>query len=86
MSKIEKAIDKFYRKPIPNDITYDEMKRVAEYFGCIVDSKGGRHPFRVVYPKYGTVIPIPVHGKNVKEVYIKELKKLFERIKEEGEK
>lgn len=83
MSRIDKAVEKFYKKPVPNDITYDEMKRVAEYFGCIVDTKGGKHPYRVVYPGNGTVIPIPVHGKTVKEAYISQLKKLFDYIKEE---
>ncbi len=83
MSRIEKAIEKFYKKPVPNDITYDEMKRVAEHFGCIVDKKGGKHPYRVICPMNGTIIPIPVHGKTVKEAYISQLKKLFDCMKEE---
>jgi hypothetical protein len=83
LSRREKAVEKFFRKPVPNDITYDEMERVAKHFGCIVDKKGGKHPYRVVYPKNGTVIPIPVHGKTVKEAYISQLKTLFECIKEE---
>ncbi len=32
MSKVEKDIKKFYRKPVPNDITYEEMERVAELY------------------------------------------------------
>lgn len=83
MSQIEKAIKKFYRKPIPNDISYEEVKRVAEHFGCIVSEKGGRHPLRVVHKESGTIIPIPTHGKTVKEAYIKQLKSLFDMIKEE---
>lgn len=85
MSKVEKVIKKFYRKPIPNDISYEELERVAKYFGCIVDKKGGKHSFRIVHPESGTVIPIPTHGKTVKEAYIKQAKELFDIIKEEKE-
>ncbi len=81
MSKIEKAIQKFYKKPIPNDITFAEMERVAKHFGCIVNNKGGRHSYRVVHLESGTVIPIPVHGSTVEEAYIKQLKGLFDMIK-----
>ncbi len=37
---------------------------------------------KVVHPPSGTVIPIPRHGKAVKEAYIKQLKNLFDQIKE----
>lgn len=80
MSTIEKRLKKFYRKPIPNDITFDEVQSLAEYFGCIV-AGGGNH-MKVVHPASGTVIPIPRHGKTVKEAYIKQLKGLFDTIKE----
>ena len=83
MSRIEKTIKKFYRKPIPNDITYEEMERVAKHFGCIVESKGGRHPLKVIHIPSGTIIPIPTHGSTIKEAYIKQLKDLFDIIKEE---
>lgn len=82
LSKIEKLLEKFYRKPIPNDITYEEVERLASYFGCIVRKSGGRHSFKVAYPKEGIIIPIPVHGNVVKEAYIKQLKDLFDLIKE----
>ena len=80
MSTIEKRLKKFYKKPIPNDITFDEVQSLAEYFGCIVVG-GGSH-MKVVHPDSGTVIPIPRHGKTVKEAYIKQLKTLFDSIKE----
>lgn len=79
MSTIEKRIQKFYRKPIPSDITFDDVKALAEYYGCLVIS-GGNHSKKVVHVPSGTVIPIPMHGKTVKEAYIKELKKLFDNI------
>ena len=39
---------------------------------------------KVVHRASGTVIPIPRHGKAVKEAYIKQLKTLFDSIKEEN--
>ena len=79
MSQIDKLIAKFREKPTRNDITYDEVRRIAKYYGCDVKS-GGKHPIIVVSKKQGKIIPIPGHGKFVKEAYITELKKLFEEI------
>ena len=81
LSKIDKLLNKFYKKPIPNDITFDEVKNVMTHFGCIIDN-GGKHT-KVVNKKYGRVIPIPRHGKFVQEAYIKELKELLDMIKED---
>ena len=81
MSRIEKLIEKFYRCPIPNDITYEEVAKLAVYFGCKLQKSGGRHPMKVIHLETGTIIPIPTHGKTVQEAYIKELKKLFDTVK-----
>lgn len=81
MSTIEKRLKKFYRKPIPNDITFEDIQVLAWYFGCIV--VGGGNHMKVIHPHTGTVIPIPRHGKTIKEAYIKQLKNLFDRIKED---
>ncbi len=83
MSTIDKRIKKFYRKPIPNDITFDEIEVIAKYFGCQVVS-GGNHSKKIVHVPSGTVIPIPIHGNTIKEAYIKQLKTLFDKIKEEA--
>ena len=82
MSTIEKRIKKFYSKPIPNDITFEDIEALATYYGCQISS-GGNHSKKVVHVPSGTVIPIPIHGKTIKEAYIKELKKLFDSIKGE---
>lgn len=82
MSTIEKRLKKFYRKPIPNDITFDEVQALAEYFGSTI--VGGGNHMKIVHSSSGTVIPIPRHGKTVKEAYIKQLKVLFDKIKEEN--
>ncbi len=80
MSTIEKRLKKFYRKPIPNDITFDDVKALCAYFGCEIYT-GGNHSQKVVHIPSGTVIPIPMHGKTIKEAYVKELKELFDSIK-----
>lgn len=84
MSTIQKRLEKFYRKPIPNDITFDDVEAIAKYYGCQV-ATGGNHSKKIVHVPSGTVIPIPMHGKNIKEAYIKELKKLFDSIASEEE-
>ena len=83
MSTIDKLKEKFYKKPIPNNITFDELSRLARAYGCGVIS-GGNHPIKIVDVESGTVIPIPRHGKYVQEAYIKELKDLFDEIENRG--
>ena len=83
MSKIDKLKERFFKVPIPNDIRIDELKVLAEHYGCITSS-GGRHQLKIIHRESGTVIPIPSHGDTVAEVYIKQVKKLFNEI-EKGE-
>lgn len=81
MSKIAKLENKFYRKPIPNDITFEEMETLMKHYGCEI-VYGGNHP-KVVYREYGTIIPVPKHGNAIGEAYIKQLKDLLDMIKGE---
>ena len=69
MSTIEKRLKKFYRKPIPNDITFDDVRILASYFGCEIVT-GGNHSQKVVHKSSGTVIPIPMHGNCIGEAYV----------------
>ena len=70
MTTIDKRIAKFYRKPVPNDITFADVEALAEHFGCEIIS-GGNHSKKVVHRSSGTVIPIPMHGKCIGEAYVK---------------
>ncbi len=83
MSTLDKLKAKFNEKPIPNDISFEEVERLANAYGCRVIS-GGKHSKKVVDVPSGTVIPIPMHGKYVQEAYIKELKDLFAEIEARG--
>ena len=47
MAQIEKLIEKFFSRPARNDITFNEITRLAEYYKCIVKS-GGKHPIKVI--------------------------------------
>jgi len=85
MSTLEKLKKKFNEKPIPNDISFDEVERLAKFYGCLVMS-GGKHSKKIVDVPSGTVIPIPMHGKYVQEAYIKELKVLFTEIESRNRK
>ena len=79
MSKIEKLRQKFYEKPVRNDMTMEEVVKLAKAYGCEVLT-GGNHQVRIVHKMSGRVIPIPQHGKCVKEAYIMELRELFDEI------
>ena len=81
MSKIEKVHKKFYKKPIPNDITFEEMETLMKHYGCEI-VYGGNHP-KVVHRESGTIIPVPKHGKTIGEAYVKQLKDLLDIIKGE---
>ncbi|MBR5337750.1 MAG: hypothetical protein IK152_07180 [Lachnospiraceae bacterium] len=79
MSTIEKLKKKFYQKPVRNDMTIDEIVRLAKAYGCEVLT-GGNHQIRICHRASGRIIPIPRHGKNVKEAYVMELRELFDEI------
>lgn len=83
MAKIEKLLEKLYRKPIPNDIRVEEIEKIAKHYGCVVQP-GGKHPMKIIHIQSGTVIPIPIHGDTVKEAYVKQFKKLLDEIRQEG--
>ena len=82
---LDKKLEKLYRKPIPNDIMFDEIVAISEHFGCFIDY-GGNHVKIVYKGSFSRVIPIPRHGKTVQEVYIKQVKELIDRIREEKSK
>ncbi|MCR4787631.1 MAG: hypothetical protein K5888_03500 [Lachnospiraceae bacterium] len=79
MSKIEKLIKKFFEKPVRNDMTMDEIIKLSRYYGCEIVT-GGNHQIKIVHRATGTIIPMPQHGKNVKEAYVVELRQLFDVI------
>ena len=82
MSQIQKLIDKLTRRPIPSDMTFDELKKIAKHYGCDSVNRGN-HQRAIVYKPAGKVVVVPDHGKHVQQVYVKELKELFESIMNE---
>lgn len=82
MSKFEKLIEKIYY--LPNDIRFDEIKKVLKYYGYTLSSKKGSH---FIFRKDGeNPITIPVHGKaGIKKFYVEEVKKIIEKENEKNE-
>ena len=56
MSKIEKEIERLKSKP--KDFTYDELKRILNYFGFIEDNKGKTSGSAVIFRKDGKKIEL----------------------------
>ena len=80
MSKEDKTLEKIYKNPIANDITFNEAVNIMIHYGCILEN-GGKHP-KIVHVGTGTVIPLPHHGKCIGEVYVKQLRLLLDEIRE----
>ena len=83
MSTDEKLLEKILGKPTRNDITIDELISVAPLMGFEVCG-GGKHPIHLYHKYTCKVIPIPVHGKCVKAVYIREVVKTYQKVFKEG--
>ncbi len=85
MTQFQKKRDKLFKKPIPSDLTEDEIISIAKQYGCKILT-GGNHQHRIVFdpesdcPIQRKVIPIPSHGKSVPEIVVKELKQLIIEI------
>lgn len=84
MSQIQKLIDKLNKKPIPKDMTFGELAKIAKHYGCDTESRGN-HQRAIVCEKTGTVIPIPDHGKHVGVTYVRQFKDFIESITREDD-
>ncbi len=78
MSQFDKAWDHFNSKPIPRDITFDELKYIVEHFGFEIENDG-KH-VKIKHNDSGAKIPIPIHGKTVQYVYIKQVKEAINKL------
>lgn len=87
MTQLGKRRKKLFQKPIPNDMTEEEIFSIAEQYGCSIHT-GGNHQHKIVFnpdencPIQQKSIPVPSHGKNVPEVVIRELKQLIIEIED----
>lgn len=81
MSQFEKAWKKFNRCPIPCDISFTELQYVAQHFGFETLNDGKHVKLRL--KSLGIKIPIPIHGKTVQAVYIKQVKEAINKLSEE---
>ncbi|UJL45613.1 type II toxin-antitoxin system HicA family toxin [Virgibacillus sp. NKC19-16] len=79
MSRIEKKFEKIIRSPDNTD--WRELETLIKYYGCQV--KEGRSHKIVFHKIRNRPLTISVHGGKVKTVYVKEIIKLIEEIREE---
>ena len=80
MSKIEKEIERLKSKP--KDFTYDELKKILNYFGYIEDNKGRTSGSRVRFiNKYDYNNKIELHkphnGNTLKQYQINYILKIL---------
>ncbi len=81
MSQMDKLIERICR--LPNDIRFDEVRKVLEYCGYItVAPRGGGSHYKFV-KKGNEIIVIPNHG-IVKRVYLERVKEIIEEEKNEN--
>ena len=80
MSQFDKAWKKFNRTPRPKDITFEEVMFIANHFDFEVQTDG-KH-VKVRHKETGIKIPIPIHGKTVGPVYIKQVKDAINTLNE----
>lgn len=80
MSQFDKAWKKFTRIPIPKDITFEELMFIAKHFNFEVQNDG-KH-VKIRHKESGVKIPIPIHGKTVGPVYIKQVKDAINELNE----
>lgn len=87
ISSIEKLREKFYKKPIAKDLTFNDAKRLLEYYGCIfTDSSGGSH-FAVKHSGVRGTLTLPRHAQqNLKRYNVRDITKFIDEINEKEEK
>lgn len=79
MPTVKKIINDIKEKPTRNDITIEDIMRVAKYYGCTIRT-GGNHQIAICSEYLQRPIPIPCHGKYVKEAYVRLVADLIEEI------
>ena len=77
MSKTEKLIERFFSIPTPNDITIAELRTFASCFGFEI-RQGSKHQY-LYHLDSRKRIPFPAHGKDIDDVYIRQLVNFIEK-------
>ncbi|OPX92592.1 MAG: hypothetical protein A4E53_00383 [Pelotomaculum sp. PtaB.Bin104] len=78
MGRFEKLVQRFYDRPVPSDISYQEAARLLIGIGCIIRKGSGSH--RVFnYHDYPEPIVL-VERDNLKQYQVQDIRKLLEYI------
>ena len=82
MSKQEKLINRL--KNCPKDLTFDEVKKILQYFGYVEFNKGHTSGSRIMFKseKYAPILLHKPHPRNTLLEY--QVKQLIEVLEQEG--
>lgn len=77
MSRLEKFLTKLYRRPIPNDIRYDEAARYLLAIGCRPPKNKGTSHRLFIHPDFPQQPVGLIKDTNLRKYQIEEMKKLI---------
>jgi len=76
LSKLVKFLEKLYRRPIPNDIRFEEAARYLISIGCLKPRNSGTSHRTFIHPDFPESPVGLVKEKTLKKYQIKEIKEL----------
>lgn len=81
----EKLLLKMRRKPVPNDITMNELKRLLISRGFILQSRKSAH-LNFSHPNLNYILTIDSHDdrKDLKAIYIRKALQAIDEVEEWG--
>ena len=87
MSKKDKMLEKVLKTPTPSDITIEQLITVLKIYGIQVVRRKSSH---VIFEKIGgeqwQQLVIPISGKHIKAICIKQVREVIMRMIEEEKK
>lgn len=82
INQIKKLEDKFRQVPIRKDLTFEEGKRLLEYYGYRVKNRNGGSHYTIERPGGKFPTTIADHG-ILKRYNVKDILKMIDQIKED---
>lgn len=82
INKIKKLENKFRQKPIRKDLTFDEAKRLLEYYGYkLINNNGGSH---YTVERKGNKYPTTFADHGILKRYnVKDILDMIDKVKED---
>jgi hypothetical protein len=77
LSRLEKFLDKLYRRPIPTDIRYEDAARFLQSIGCRAPKNKGTSHSTFIHPDFPEQPVGLMKGTLLRKYQIEEMKKLI---------